>query len=178
MAAFEGKEAVDQDRRSVRFERLNHVGRSHRNVMVAEDAKALWRLEPGEHFGGASGGVKGHTQITRAPGNEITGEKDQIGVEGVDLADHLFEKPGLGVLLEMDVGHLDDTEVDEGVGQVADGESALGDFEFVAPVRAGIEGKASPGSRGAEQEASACDAAGVFPGGGAPIVSKSFGHKP
>ena len=69
----------------------------------------------------------------------------------------MLEKPGLGVLLEVDVGELNESESDEGVGQVADPEGALGDLDLVARVGAAVGGEREPGGRGPDEEAAARD---------------------
>ena len=69
----------------------------------------------------------------------------------------MLEEPGLGVLLEVDVGELDESESDEGVGEVADLEGAVGDLDLVARVGATVGGEREPGGGGTDEEAATGD---------------------
>jgi len=151
-ATLEGRVAVDEDGCAVGFERLNDVFCADVDVVVAEDAEALRSFEGGENLGSDAGGLPGYGQVAGATADVVAGDKDEIRVEVVDLFDHALEEEGFGVLLQVDVAHLDDAEVLEGVGEVADGEGDLGDFEFVAGVGAGVGGDAKPGGSGGGEE--------------------------
>ena len=61
----------------------------------------------------------------------------------------------------MNVGELDDAEVLEGVREVADGEGAVGDFEFVARVRSGEGGEAKACGGASDHEGSTADRTNV-----------------
>lgn len=69
-------------------------------------------------------------------------------MEGIDLGDHALKEVGLGVLLEVNIAHLDDAEALKGVREIADGDGAVGDLEFVACERGGIGGEADASSGG------------------------------
>ncbi len=114
------------------------------DVVVAEAGEALGRAEFGEDLGGDAGGAPGDAVGSGAAGDEVAGEENEVRVEAVDGLDDALKEPGLGVLLEVDVGELDDAEADEGVGEIAEGEGALGDLDLVARVGAGVGGSASP----------------------------------
>ena len=109
------------------------------DVMIAEDAVAERRGEGGEDFGAAVEGVAAGDEGEGAVGDEVAGDKDEIGGEGVHLLDDAFEEEGLGVLVEVDVADLDDAIAVEGGGQIVDGDGALDDVEFVAGNFAGVE---------------------------------------
>ena len=145
-AALDGGVAVDEDGGAVGFEGADDVVGADVDVVVAEDAEALRGFEGGEDLSGDAGGAPGDFEREGAAADEVSGDEDEVGVEGVDLGDHSFEEGGLGVLLEVDVAHLDDAEVLEAVGEIADGEGAVGDLELVAAVGSGVGGEAEASS--------------------------------
>ena len=144
-AALDGGVAVDEDGGSVGLEGTDDVLGADVDVVVAEDAKALWGLEGGEDLGGEASGAPRDCEREWTAADEVSGDEDEVRGEGVDLGDHVLEEPGFGVLLEMDVAHLDDAEAQEAVGEIVDGEGAVGDFELVAAVGSGVGGEAEPG---------------------------------
>ncbi len=75
-------------------------------------------------------------------GDEVSGEQDEIGSEGVDFADDALEEERLGVLVEVNVAELHDAITVEGAGQVGDGDGAVDDIELVTSDLAGVEGHA------------------------------------
>ena len=147
-AALDGGIAIDEDGGSVGLEGTDDVFGTDVNVVVAEDAEALGGFERGENFCGNAGGAPGDRERERADGDEVSGDEDEVGGEGVDLGNHSLKKPGLGVLLEVNVAHLDDAEAVEGFGEIADAEGGGGDFELVAGVGSGISGQSEAGSGG------------------------------
>ncbi len=118
------------------------------DVVVAEDAEALGSFEGGEDLGGDAGCLPGFLERERAAADEVAGDEDEVGSHGVGFGDHALEEVGFGVLLEVDVAHLDDAEALEAVGKVADGDGEVGDLVLVAGVGAGVGGDA---------EASGCE---------------------
>ena len=88
--------------------------------------------------------------------DEVAGEQDQVGREGVDLGEDAAQERGLRVLVEVDVADLGDAEVVEGVR--ADCAMAMvrrEDADLVAGNLAGIERQACGSGRGTEQEGAA-----------------------
>src|SRR6202789_4672280 len=154
-AAFEGEVAVDENGGAVGFEGTNDLVAADVGVVVAEDAEALRGLEGGEDFSGDAGGAPGDLEGERAGADEVPGDENEIGGEGVDLGDHFFEEGGFGVLLEVDVAYLDDAEALEAVGEIADGEGEAGDLELVAAVGSSIGGQAEPERGGCSTEKTA-----------------------
>ncbi len=154
-AALDGGIAVDEDGGSVGFEGADNVLGADVDVVVAEDAEALGGFEGGEDLGGDAGGSPGDFEGERADGDEVPGDEDEVGGKGVDLGNHALKKPGLGVLLEVNVAHLDDAEALEGVREIADGEGGGSDFELVAGVGPGISSQAEAGSGGCIAEKAA-----------------------
>ena len=174
VAALDGDEAVDEHGGFVGFEGADDVFGADRDVVVAEDAEALRRLESGEDFGAGSGGAQADAFAPGAAGDEVSGKQDEVGGELVDAVDHLLEERGFGVLDEVDVAHLDDAEVDEGVGEVADGDGAVGDFDGVAAVGDAVEDEGGGDGGASHQEGAAREEidGGVRAGGW------SVGHSP
>lgn len=139
------------------LERFDDMRGADGAVMIAEDGVALRSAEAGKDFSTGSCGAPGNRKRTRAITDEVAGDQDEIGLEGVGLPDDLFQEPGLGVLLQVDVADLDDAEVLEGIGKVGDGEGAVHDLELMSAVRGRIGGNAKPCEGGAGQESAACD---------------------
>jgi hypothetical protein len=54
----------------------------------------------------------------------------------------VLEEVGLGELFEVDVAHLNDAEVLEAVGEIADGDGEAGDLELVARVGSRVDADA------------------------------------
>jgi hypothetical protein len=141
LAAFEGGIAVDEDGRSVGFQGTHYMLGTDVDVVVAEDAEALRGLEGGEDLCANTSGPPGNGERGGTAADEVSCDENKVGIEVVDLGDHTFKERGLGVLLEMDVAHLDDAEALERVGEVADGEVEAGDFELVARVGSSVGGQ-------------------------------------
>ena len=100
----------------------------------------------------------GDLESEGAAADEIAGDQDEVWRQGVDLGDHFLEEPGFGELLQVDIAHLDDAEVLEAVGEIADGDGEAGDFELVARVGSGVGGDAEACScEGGTKEAAACE---------------------
>ncbi len=156
-AALDLDVAVDEDGCAVGFEWLDDVIGSDADVVISEDGEALRSFEGGEDFRGDTGGLPSSGNGSGAAADEVSGEEDEFGIKGVGLCDHLFEEPRLGVLLEVDVGELNETETDECVGEVMDRQGAMGDFELVPAFGAGIGGNAEAGRRCSHDEVSARD---------------------
>lgn len=152
--AFEvdGEVLVDQDGRVVGGEGLDDERGAEGDVVVAEDGVALGRGEGGEDFGAAVGGGAGVEGGEDAAGDEVSGEEDEVWVEGVGVADDSLEEAGFGVLDEVDVAELGDGEAVEGGGEVVDGDGAVDDVDLVAGDLAGVKGKARGGGTAADEE--------------------------
>jgi hypothetical protein len=177
-AALDGGVAVDEDGQAVGFEGRDDVGWAGDGVVVAEDAEALGNLEAGEDLCADAGGLPGEGEGQGAVADEVAGDDDELGVEGVDLVDDLFEEPGLGELFEVDVGDLDEAEVLEGVGQIGDGEGAVDDLELVSTVCTGVGSEADGRCGGAGQEGAPGEGVGAVFGRGVTAGSETRGHRP
>ncbi len=137
--AFDGEMLVDQNGSALRGEGLDDQRRVEGDIVVTEDGVAKGRGEGGEDLGAAAKGVAAGDEGEGAVGDEIAGEQNEIGVEGVDAVDDAFEEEGFGVLVEVDVAELDDAVAVEGRGQIGDGDGALDDVDFVTGELAGVE---------------------------------------
>lgn len=91
-------------------------------------------------------------------GDEIPGEKNEIGGEGVDLVNDALEEERLGVLVEVNVADLGDAITVEGGGQVRDGDGSLDDVDLVARDFAGVEGESGRGCSCPYEEIAASEA--------------------
>ena len=106
--------AVDEDGCAVGFQGWDYMTGSDDDVVVAEDAEALG-LEGREDLGADAGGLVGDGDLAGAAADVVAGDEDEVRVEGVDLGDDPLEKEGFGELFKVDVGDLDDAEVEEAV---------------------------------------------------------------
>jgi len=102
-------------------------------------------------------GVVGGDEGEGAEGNEVAGDEDEVGGEGVDAFDDAIDEVRLGVLVDVDVADLDDAVAVEGSGEVADGDGTLNDVDLVAGDFAGVEGESGGGDSRADQELAAGD---------------------
>lgn len=93
-----------------------------------------------------------------AAGDEVAGEENEIGGEGVDLVDDTLEKERLSVLVKMDVADLNDAITMKRVWQILDGDGALDDVDLVSCYFAGVESKSGGGGSGSYQKVSAGEA--------------------
>ena len=130
-------------------------------VVVSQNAEALGAGEGLDSLGAVVDGFFGE-EARGAVGDEVTGDEDQVGGDLVDLLDDVVEVEGLGVLVEVDVGELDDAEAVEGLGEVAQDHGEMGDLEVVAGVLARVEGEGGCGEAGNFQEAAAGEVRGVL----------------
>ncbi len=130
------------------------------DVVVAEDGVSAGRFESGEDLGTAVGGVAAGDEGERAAGDEVAGDEDEVGRERVDAVDDVLEEEGLGELVEMDVGELDDAEAVEWLGEIGDTDGGVDYVEFVARDLAGVESEACCGDAGAEKKFAAGEARG------------------
>ena len=131
--------AVYEDGCSMGLEGRNDVAGAYVDVVVAEDAEALRSLEGGKDFGGDSGGSPGDSEGEGAAADEIAGDEDEVGGEAVDLGDHVLEEIRFSELFEVEIAHLDDAEVFEAVGDIADGDGESRDLELVARVGSRVD---------------------------------------
>ena len=156
-ATLDGDVAVDEHGRAVGREGGDDVAGPDTDVVVAEAGVALRRLEAFEDLGGDAGGAPGVLVGGGTAADEVSGDEDEVGVELVGEVDGMAEEPGLGVLLEVDVGELDESESDKGVGELADPERTLGDLDLVARVGTAVGGEGEPGGGRPDEEAATGD---------------------
>ncbi len=149
---LDGHEGIDEDRQAAFAERRGNVVGVHGGVVVTENAEALRAGERGEDVGALVNLAEREGVGERAAGDIVAGEDEQVWPELVGAAHDFSDEPGLGVLVVMDVGKLDDAEALELWRQVADGDGAADDLDGVAGVGAGVDGEADPGRRGTRAE--------------------------
>ena len=121
------------------FQRLNYAIWANGDIVVAEYSEALRRLKRRKDFGTETCGVSGYGILARATAHEIAVEQNEVRCECVDLGDHLLQEPGLGVLLKMYVGDLNDPKADKCIGQIADGEGAADNLELMSAMGSRIQ---------------------------------------
>ena len=137
--ALDGKVLVDQHGSAVGGEGMDHGWAVEGDVVVAEGGIAEWRGEGGEYLGAAVEGVFAGDKGEGAVGDEVAGEEDEVGGQGIDLTDDALEEEGLCVLVEVDVAELGNAVAVEGRGQIGDGDGAVNDVDFVTCDLAGVE---------------------------------------
>ena len=172
--AVDFDELVDEDGKTVVLHVVADDAAADRSVVIAENAVAFRARQAAQEFGAATGCGVGHFKSQRAAADEIAGDEKEVGVEGVDPGDDLLDEELLGVLLEVEVGELDDAEAFEGGWQIADVESGIRDFNLVPGDLVGVESKR--GCRGYE----ACEefAAGEHCGHSVEEFGGESSHKP
>ena len=153
--ALDGDVPVDEDRDAVALQSVDDEGPVYSYVVIAEDGVAEGAGEGGEDLGAAMDGVVAGDEGEGAEGDEVPGDEDKVGVEGVDAFDDAIEEVRLGVLVDVDVAYLDDAVAVEGSGEVADGDGALDDVDLVAGDFAGVESESGGGDSGSDEELAA-----------------------
>ena len=151
-AALDGDVLVDEDGDAEAVERSDDDGRAGGYVVVAEGCVTLGAGEGAEDFSTAVGGVMGDGEGDGAVGDEVSGEEYQVGIEGVDAVDDLLEEVGLGVLVEVYVADLGDTEAMKSGGEIGKSDGAGHDIDLVAGDLAGVEGECCGSGAGADEE--------------------------
>ena len=146
--AFEGKVAVNQHGRAVGFELMDDQVGIDTDVMVAEHGDALRAFEAGEDLGGAAGSANGDAFWAGPTTDEVAGQQHHLRLKGVGAVDDLFEIARLCELFQVNVGDLGEPHAHKRVREITDGEGAVGDFDLVTTVGAGIETNAQGGCAG------------------------------
>jgi hypothetical protein len=163
--ALDGNVLIDQNGSAIGGERPDHHGGVEGDVVVAEDAVAEGCGEAGEDLGAAVDGMAAGDEGEGAVGDEVAGEEDEIGGDGVNFVDDVFQEEGLGVLVEVNVAELDDAIAVEGGGQIVDGDGAMDDVEFVTGELAGVESESGGGDARSYEEISPGEACRLGRGG-------------
>ncbi len=160
LASLQLNEAIDQHGDSMGLQRSDHVIGAHGDVMISQDGVAVRRLEAGKDFSAEPSRTPGHQARQWTTAHEVTGDQYDLRGESIYLLDHLFHEPGFGVLLEMEVTHLDDLQPHEGVGKLAESEGAVGDLILVPGVGSGVGSQAQTCGGGSKHEVAAGDQVG------------------
>jgi len=114
--SLDGHVLVDYNWCAVSGEGLDDGGGVEGNIVVAKDSVAQGSGEVGEDLGAAVEGVVSGDEGEGAVGDEVAGEKHEVGGDAVDLVDDAFEEVGFSVLIQVDVADLDDAVTVEGRG--------------------------------------------------------------
>jgi hypothetical protein len=157
--ALDGDVLVEEDGSAAFAQDAGDEGGTDGGIVIAEAGEALGTGDLFEDFGAGVDGVLGE-RAGRAVGDEVAGDEDEIGSEGVDVADDVAEEDGFGEVVEVDVGDLDDAEVVEGLGEIRQEHGAAGELELVAGELAGVEAECAGGEDGGLEEAAAGDERG------------------
>lgn len=128
-AAFNGQITVVDHRDAVISERRGDFALAHKDVVVAKAGIALRAFELIEDGGALPRGVFVNAPGDERTGDEITRQKDDIGIELVDVVDGNMEKKRFSELVEVDVTELCDAKSVKGSVKAGDGDFATGDFD-------------------------------------------------
>lgn len=127
--AFNGQVAVVDDRDAVIGERRGDLALTHKKIVVAKTGIALRAFELIEDGGALPRGVFANVPGDERTSNEITRQKDDIGIEFVDVVNGNAEKKRLSELVEVNVTELRDAKSVKGSVKAGDGDFAMGDFD-------------------------------------------------
>jgi len=152
---------VDEHGKTVVFHVVANDASADCGVVIAEDSESLGTGELAEELSTATGGFVGHFERQGTAADEVSGDEEEIGLHGVDAGDDVLDEVLLGVLLEVDVGELNDAEAVECGWQVADVEGGAGDLDFVAADFVGVEGESSGGGCGSGDEGATGEQGGL-----------------
>ena len=137
-ALLDGDVLVDENGCAVAGEGLDDERSTDGDVVVAEDAIAERGGEGAEDFCTAVGGGASIEGGEGTACDEVAGEENEMGIEGVDVMDDALEEIRFGELVEVNVADLDDAVTVEGGGQVGNGNGAGVEADFVAGDLTGV----------------------------------------
>ncbi len=146
---------IDEDGKAVGLEVVADDAGADDGVMVAENAEAEGAGKSAEDFRAAGGGGEGDIDRHGAAAGVVAGDEEEVGLEGVDLVEDATEKKVFGVLLEVDVGNLNEAEAIESRGKGGEEEGAGENLALVPRPLVGIEADSGDGSEGAGKEGAA-----------------------
>ncbi len=137
--ALDGDVLIDEDGGSVGGEGANDHAGADGDIVIAEDGVAEGAGEGREEFGTAVSGVVGRDKCEGSHGDKVSGDEDEVDIEGVDMVDDAFEEVGLSKFFEVDIADLGDTVATEGVRQVCYGDGAVDHVNLMAGYFACVE---------------------------------------
>ncbi len=150
--ALDGEVSVDENWCAAAGESLDDHWGIDGYIVIAEDGIAQRSGECGDDLCASVRGMFAGYESDRAVSDEVAGEKDEVRIQAVDLADDALEEERFGVLVEVDVAELNDAVAVEGCGEVRDGDGAVDDVDFVACDLSGVKSQSRGGSPGADEE--------------------------
>lgn len=145
VAAFDANVLVDEEGKTVMLEVVADDAWADEDVMIAEDAVSLRAGEGAEEFRASCGGLERDVEGLWPIADEVAGDEDEVWIKRVDFLYDAAKEEIFGVLLEVNVGELNETESVEGRGKLREVEGAEGSFDGVAAVFVAVERDASSG---------------------------------
>lgn len=88
----------------------------------------------------------------RTVGDEVAGEQDKVGGEGIRMVNHALEEERFGVLVEMNVAELNDAIAVEWFRQIGNGDRTVDNVDLMARNLTGVESQSGCGGAGADEE--------------------------
>ena len=113
-------------------------GCAKKRVVIAHHGEALLALDFAHHFGAAVHRSQDEVAQHRGKADEVARKKYEIRVQRIDFGDDSAQKGWLRKAFEVNIGNLDDAEVVEGVGEIANRDGVGENAELVACNLAGI----------------------------------------
>ncbi len=138
-AVVDANVLVDEQRQAIGLHMVADDAGADDGIVIAEDAEAEGAGEGAEELGAAGRGGKGDIDRHGAAAGEVAGNEQEVGLERVNLMDDAAQKEILGVLLEVDIGDLDEAKTIEGSGKIAQEESALDELNLMPGPLIGVE---------------------------------------
>jgi len=114
--AFDGNVLIDENWGAMGGQGMGDHGAVEGDVVVAEDGIAKRYGEGSEDLGTAVNGVAAGDKAEGAVGDEVAGQENEVGGQGVDVVDDALEEEGLCVFIEMNVADLNDAIAVKGSG--------------------------------------------------------------
>src|ERR1700758_5574346 len=143
--ALDRKRAVGQRRNAVNLKRIDHDLPADQRVVIAERGKAMRTLNAAEDLRARIAEARAEMPGLHPVGDKVAGEHDNLGMKRIDAADHFAYERWLGVFVVMDIADLHDAQTVEGLGQAAQADGLLDDFEIVPVPETGIRDEATAG---------------------------------
>lgn len=155
VTALDGDVLVHEEGEAIVGHVVADEGGAHGDIVVAQAAEAQGAGEGGEQLCTAGGGGERGGDGEGAAGDEVAGDKEEIGGERVDAVDDAAQEELFGELFKVNVRELDDAEAIEWLGEIGDDDGAVGDVELVAGDLIGVKHEAGGCGGGAKDEVAA-----------------------
>ena len=163
--AFDRKVLIDENRRAVGDQGMGDHRGTEGDVVVAQDGVAERSGDSSKDLGTAVNSVATGDKAESSAGNEVAGEENEVGGQGIDVVDDALQEEGLGVFVEVDVADLDNAVTVKGSRQICDSDGALNDVDLVAGDFARVESESGGCGSSPDEEVAAGEAGGLARGG-------------